>query len=52
MKTEDTKFEHRAVIEFLLKEGCSATAIHQRLLAVYMVTLPLTKLLYRNEMVQ
>ena len=31
---ESIKFEYRAVIKFLLKEGCNATAIHQRLVAV------------------
>ena len=32
---ESTEFEYRAVIKFLLKEGCNATAIHQRSVAVY-----------------
>jgi len=32
---ETTKFEYRAVIKFLLKEGCNVTAIHRRLVAVY-----------------
>ena len=32
---ENLKFEYRAVIKFLLKERCNATAIHQCLVAVY-----------------
>ena len=32
---ECTKLEYRAVIKFCVKKGCNATAIHQRLVAVY-----------------
>ena len=32
---ESLKFENHAVIKFLLKKRCKATAIHQRLVAVY-----------------
>ena len=35
VEMESIKFEYRVVIKFLLKEGCKATAIHQRLVAVY-----------------
>jgi len=32
---ESIKFEYRAIIKFMLEEGCNATTIHQRLVAVY-----------------
>jgi len=32
---ESSKFEYRAVIKFSLKEGCTVTEIHQRLVAMY-----------------
>lgn len=32
---ESAKIEYRSVIKFLLKEGCNATVIHKRLVAVY-----------------
>jgi len=32
---ESIKLEYRAIIKFMLKEGCNVTTIHQRLVAVY-----------------
>ena len=32
---ESINFEYRAMIKFLLKDGCNVTAMHQCLVAVY-----------------
>jgi len=37
---QSIKLEYRAIIKFLLKEGCNATTIHQRLVAVYDDSVP------------
>ena len=37
---ENIQFEHRVVVKFLIKEGCNATAIRQRLVAVYSNSAP------------
>jgi len=37
---EISKLEHRAVIKFLLRGGCTATVIHKRLVAMYSESSP------------
>jgi len=37
---ESIKLEYPAIIKFLLKEGCNATTIQQRLVAVYGHSVP------------